>query len=140
MGELSRELAELWEAEPTPQGERGVEAIRRFLVFLFREAPDGTVGSTSVGGLAHDFCATYGTDIYAGIGTGTLQDHATALIARAQAEGDWTTAWPAATLGHILVVSYNLVRADLRDHTPEEGADALAALLTFGAQAPAARP
>lgn len=74
VGELSRELAELWEAEPAPQGERAVEAIRRFLVFLFREAGDETVGSASVGALALDFFATYGTDMSAGIGAGTLHD------------------------------------------------------------------
>ncbi|MEN2710618.1 TetR/AcrR family transcriptional regulator [Sphingomonas sp. NPDC092331] len=140
VGELSRELAELWEAEPAPQGERAVEAIRRFLVFLFREAGDETVGSASVGALALDFFATYGTDMSAGIGAGTLHDRITALITRAQAEGDWSTTWSATTLGHILLISYNLVRPDLKDRTPEGAADALVALLTFGAQEPVALP
>lgn len=134
LGELCRATAELWEAEPAPEGERGVDAIRRFLAFLFREADAGTVGTVPVGTLMLDFVLTYGTDMSAGIGPGTLHDHVMALITRAQAEGDWTDSWSAATLGHMLLTSYNLVRADLRDHTPEEAADALIALLAFGAR------
>ncbi|HUD28462.1 MAG TPA: TetR/AcrR family transcriptional regulator [Novosphingobium sp.] len=138
LGELSLALGELWDEEPAPEDERGVAAIRRFVAFLFREADMGTAGSAAVGvALLVDFVETYGTDMTAGIGPNTLHDHVIRLITRAQEEGDWTTAWSPATLGHLLLSSYNIVRADLAGCSPEEGAEALMKLLTFGtAQAP----
>ncbi len=140
LGELSRALAEEWESEPSPPGERGIDAIRRFLAFLFRETDVGTAGSTAIGSaLLIDFVETYGTDMTAGIGDGSLHDHAIRLIARAQQEGDWTTGWSPITLGHMLLSSYNLVRADLKDRAPDEAADALLVLLTFGAKGPDGR-
>ena len=131
LGELSREVAELWEQEPAPDGERGAAAVERFLTFLFRETDLDAIGTA----VLIDFVETYGADMGAGIGTGTLHDHVTRLIARAQDEGDWTRDWSAASLGHYVLTSYNLLRPELAKQAPADAAAALMRLVSNGVRA-----
>lgn len=131
LGELSREVAELWEQEPAPEAERGAAAIHRFLTFLFSETDLDAIGTA----VLIDFVETYGADMGAGIGTGTLHDHVTRLITRAQDEGDWSRDWSAASLGHFVLTSYNLMRPELARRTPEDAAEALLGLIGNGTRA-----
>lgn len=133
LGELSRELASLWSDEKAPRDERAIGEIRRFLVFLFREADIDTTGTAALGAdLLADFVQTYGTDMSAGSGPDTLHHLVTRMIERAQAEGDWTRRWSAETLAHTLLGTYNTVKADLAGAAPEDAADALFDLLALG--------
>lgn len=128
LGELSREIAELWESEEKPEGERGVDGLHRFLAFLFRETDIDAVGSA----LLLDFVETYGADMHAGSGAGSLHHHAERLIAQAQAEGDWVSDWSPAALGHYVITAYNLLRGELTDLAPPEAATRLLSLITCG--------
>lgn len=128
LGELSREIAELFEKEAAPESERGVEGLHRFLTFLFRETDIDAIGSA----LLHDFSATYGTDMNAGIGEGSLHYHAERFIAQAQAEGDWRGDWSAAALGHYILTTYNLLRSELAGKSPSDAATQLLSLISLG--------
>ena len=131
LGELSREIAELFEKEAAPKIERGVEGLHRFLTFLFRETDIDAIGSA----LLHDFSATYGTDMHAGIGEGSLHYHAERFIAQAQTEGDWRIDWSAAALGHYLLTTYNLLRSELAGKSPSDAATQLLSLISLGTRA-----
>lgn len=130
LGELSREMAELWEQEEAPDGERGIDGLHRFLTFLFREVSANAIGSA----ILVDFVETYGADMRAGSGAGSLHHHAERLIAQAQAEGDWITDWSASVLGHFVIRSYNLLRAEMGDLSPENAATRLLTLISHGAR------
>lgn len=129
LGELSREIAELFEQEPRPDDERGVEGLERFLTFLFRETDMDAIGSA----LLNDFSATYGTDMAAGIGHGSLHHHAERLIAQAQAEGDWRSDWSPAAFGHFILATFNLLRIELVGLPPGEASRRLMSLIVLGA-------
>jgi AcrR family transcriptional regulator len=130
LGELSRAIAELWEERAMPPGERATDTIRRFLVFLFEETDADAVGSA----ILLDFVQTYGADMNAGIGHGTLHHHMERMIAQAQAEGNWTSEWSASALGHLVLTAFNLLRGELVDRSPEDAAKKLLALIDQGTE------
>jgi AcrR family transcriptional regulator len=128
LGELSREIAELWAQESGPADERGTDKLLRFLTFLFRETSIDAVGSA----ILLDFVATYGGDMRAGSGYETLHDHATRIIIQAQEEGDWTMDWSADALAHHVITTYNLMRAELSGWQPDAAAVRLLYLIANG--------
>lgn len=135
MGELSRALADIWSKEPALANETPIATIRRYLTFLCREIDvEASRSVPTLTSLHFDFMETYGTDMTVGIGEGTMHEVAVHLIQRAQAEGSWTSSLSAVTLGHVMLTTFNLVRAELPGESPTKAADALLALLRFGSQ------
>jgi AcrR family transcriptional regulator len=133
LGELSREIAELWEQEEAPAGESGLEALRRFFTFLFRETDFNAIGYA----ILVDFRQTYGADMSAGSGAGTLHHHVEQMVLRAQEQGDWTREWSAGAVAHFLIQTYNQIRRELSDAAPEEAASRFMSLVSYGlTQAP----
>lgn len=128
LGELSREIAELWDQEEKPASERGIDALHRFFTFLFRETDFNAIGQA----ILVDFLHTYGSDMSAGSGVGTLHHHVEQMVMRAQAEGDWTAAWSAGAVAHFLIQTYNQIRVELGDLAPEAAATRLMALFSTG--------
>lgn len=131
LGELSREMAELWAQEPAPADERGTDKLLRFLTFLFRETSIDAVGSA----LLLDFVETYGADMSAGSGEGSIHAHAQAIIAQMQAEGAWTRTWSAAALAHYVITTYNLMRGELAGREAPDAAQQVMTLVSAGAAA-----
>lgn len=128
LGELSRELAESWTAETAPAGENGLEGVLRFMTFLFRETVSDAIGIA----ILYDFVETYGDDMGAGSGAGTLHDHAERMIARAQGEGAWSATWSASALAHYVLTAFNRFRLEMPGEAPEIAARALLDLLCHG--------
>lgn len=131
LGELSREIAELWAHEAAPADERGTAKLLRFLTFLFRETSIDAVGSA----LLVDFVETYGADMSAGSGEGSIYAHAESIIMQMQAEGDWTSDWSAAALGHYVITTYNLMRGELGGRDAHDAAGQVMTLVSSGAAA-----
>ncbi len=129
LGEVSREMAELWTREPQIPGERAAARIVRFVAFLFRESESGAIGTA----LLRDFVETYGDDMTAGSGRGTLHHHAEAMIGQAQAEGDWVSDWPATMLAHHLLGTFSWMLERLQAQDPEIAAEAMMRLVMQGA-------
>lgn len=128
LGELSREMAELWEKEDAPTDERGLTALHRFFTFLFRETDVDAIGQA----ILTDFLYTYGADMSAGSGAGTLHHHVEQMVMRAQSEGDLSGRWSSDTVAHYFIQTYSLIRHELRNLTPEEAASRLMLLFLNG--------
>jgi AcrR family transcriptional regulator len=134
LGEVSREMAELWASEPQPPGERAAERIVRFVAFLFRESESGAIGTA----LLRDFVETYGDDMSAGSGAGTLPHHAEAMIRQAQAEGDWKADWTPTMLAHHLLGTFTWMLEASKGQEPEAAAAFMMQLVLNGTARPGA--
>jgi AcrR family transcriptional regulator len=128
LGELSREIAELWQQEEAPERETGLEALLRFFTFLFRETDFNAIGYA----ILVDFLHTYGADMSAGSGVGTLHHHVEQMVLQAQEEGEWSRQWSADAVAHFLIQTYNQIRGELSALAPKDAASRLMSLVSNG--------
>ncbi|WP_336961364.1 helix-turn-helix domain-containing protein [Sphingobium aquiterrae] len=128
LGEISRTLAEQWALEPAPADEQLGERLLRFVTFLFRESESNAITNA----LLADFVTTYGDDMGAGSGLGSVHHCTEQMIRDLQDGGLWTRAWSAEMLAHFLLITFNRVRPELEHLSPKDAAIAMMDLLSLG--------